>query len=164
MINKRLNIQRDDNRRVELASFLAFEFIASMATLGKGMANLNTVFYIHNNFELYFKSKTTSGHSNNLKNTQKVSFAIHANDSSYKAKYGVQLIGLVSRITNEPTMTKVVDIYSKKFEGAGAKLPSIKELCSDEIKSTFYKFVIEEFKIVDEDSIENRTMLEYEKI
>jgi len=162
-MNNILDAFRNDNRKKELNKFLSSMNIGNLSSSGQGIAELAIIFYVFDGTNIYFKSRTTSNHSNNLKTNEKASFTAYFQNSNYKTKYGAQLRGRVKQILNEELMQKVVKLYGETFDGSTAKLPSIKELCSSEIQSTFYQFSIDQFKIVDENQEQNRTMLKYEE-
>ena len=155
-------IVRHENRSVELTEFLSHEDTGCLGTTDGIDAFTAIVFYVYENGRLYFKSRTGSNHSTHLRSHPQASFAVFLKSSTYDSKYGAQLLGRARRIQETDTMQRVVKLYGECFAGATAKLPSIKELCSDEIASTFYQFEIEKFKIIDEDGTRNRTMLNYE--
>lgn len=155
---------KDTDRQLELYKFLGDHFVGSLASSSEDGVELATIFFVNSKCELYFKSRTESAHSRNLKVSNKVAFSAYSHLSNYKVKYGVQAKGFVDRILDQKLMSDVVNSYGAAFEGSGAKLPSISELCSQSISSTFYRLTLTEFKIVDEGGPENRTMLSYEKI
>lgn len=154
------------NKNNELLTFLDNQFIGNLATSDGDSLNLVTIFYVRYNKCLFFKSRTTSVHSLHVEKNKKIVFTAYSHDSNYSDKYGVQIKGSATRITDHETMKMAVNLYSERFDGAGAKLPSIEELCSPEIKSTFYKLEIDSFKIIDEEKTRgiDRTMSGYETI
>lgn len=161
-MNTTLETFRKENRADELREMIKSNFMASLATTTGERAEIATIFYVFDGNHLYFKSRTSSVHSINIEKINKVSISVYSHNSTYEAKYGFQLHGVVEKITDTITMEKVVGLYSNAFKGSGDKLPSIQELCAPEIKSTFYKLAIQEFKITDEDKSTNRTMLTYD--
>jgi hypothetical protein len=58
-------------------------------------------------------------------------------------------------------MKEIIDLYSLKFEGAKEKLQSFEDLCSDDADATFYKLIINKYKITDEDNVSNRSIKKY---
>lgn len=160
-MSKSLDIDRHEDRSRELFSFLETESIGSIGTTDGADPFLTIVFYVSESGSLFFKSRTGSGHSKHVARHPRSSFAVFHSGSTYEAKYGAQLIGRVCRVRDREKMNRVVQMYEQRFEGSGSKLPSIDELCGDAILSTFYEFQIDEFKIIDEDKTNNRTMLSY---
>ena len=143
---------RNENRKQEVCNFLPNMYTANLASTNKDNVDLAIIFYVFDGENIYFKSRTTSAHSTNFNNNNNSSLNVYFEDSNHKSKYGIQLKGKVNQIFDENIMKKVVDLYEKNFEGSSLKLPSIKELCSKDINSTFYQFTINKFKIVDENS------------
>ncbi len=152
-------------RSTEVQEFLKKQFTGSLATISDNSeADIAIVFFVSDKNELYFKSRTTSTHSENIKIQNEVAFSCYSHDSNYSWKYWVQIHGKVERIYDTNLMTKVVFLYSQRFVGSGKKLPSIETLCQEDCWSTFYKLIINEFKIVDEGPDGNNTMGEYQQI
>jgi len=156
-----LQVERNDDRVRELMWFLGVIDKASLATTDGIMPAIATIFVVHDQADVFFKSRTASHHSKNVQESPRAALAAYLEGSSYDAKFGAQLVGTVSRIRDVPMMQRCVDLYAARFAGSAAKLPSLEELCSDEVASTFYRFRIEAFKIVDEDKVQNRTMLTF---
>jgi len=156
---------RDDNRSVELTKFLSHQNTGCLATTDGTDAFTAIIFFVYDDGRLFFKSHTTSNHSTHLCSNTKASFGVYLETSTYEAKYGAQLLGKATRVRDAKTMQLVVQLYSDRFSGSAAKLPSIQELCSENIASTFYQFTIEKFKIIDEDKVHahKHTMLDYKK-
>ena len=158
-----LDIFRDDNRSVELAEFLSREDTGCLATTDGVDAFIAVCFFVYENGRLFFKSGTASRHSTHLRSRAKSSFSVYCAASTYDAKYGAQLLGTATRIRDVNAMRRCVQLYGDRFAGSAAKFRSIEELCGDEVASTFYQFMIERFKILDEDNVHKRTMLNYEE-
>ena len=157
-----LDVFRHENRSIELAKFLSREDIGCLGTTDGADPFIAIVFYVYDNGRLFFKSRTISGHATHLVDHATASFAIFLKSSTPDAKYGAQLIGRAACVRDTQTMKSVVELHCGRFARPIGKLPSIQELCSDKIASTFYQFDILKFKIIDEDKVRNRTMLQYE--
>ncbi len=153
---------RNEDRKIEIRDFLQNHFIASLASQGTDIPEIAIVFYVFNGDAIYFKSRTTSSHSKNISNFNSVSLSIYSHESNYETKYGVQINGIASIIKNTNIMKDAVDLYCAKFKGASDKLPTIDDLCSKAIQSTFYQIKVTKFKIIDEDKSTNNTMLNFE--
>jgi len=157
-----LDVSRYEDRSVELIDFLSKHDTGCLATSDGANPFAAVAFFVYEFGNLVFKSRTASGHSTHLRSNVNASFAVYNHGSTYDAKYGAQLLGTASRIREPRLMQRAVELYGERFAGSAAKLPSIEELCSDGIASTFYHFAIARFKIIDEDKTCNRTMLAYE--
>ena len=158
-----LDVFRADNRSVELAEFLSREDTGCLATTDGVDASIAVMFFVYENGRLFFKSGTASNHSTHLRSRAKASFAVYCEASTYNAKYGAQLLGTATRIRDLNAMRRCVQLYGDRFAGSAAKVPSIEKLCADEVASTFYQFTIERFKILDDDNVHKRTMVNYEE-
>lgn len=152
---------RSDDRREELRRFLASTYVGSLATACVDDVSVATIWFVFNDGVLYFKSRTESGHSYHAKANPNCMIAVYAHKSNYTDKYGVQMRGSVERVLEMHEMDLVTRLYESSFSGSSKKLPSLEQLCSADIASTFYKFTIRAFKITDETSEGNRTTNEY---
>lgn len=155
---------RSDDRREELNRFLTSTYVGSLATAGVDGVSVATIWFVSKDGILYFKSRTASGHSHHAKTNPSCMIAAYAHNSNYNDKYGVQIKGDVERVLELNEMGLVTELYESSFAGSSKKLPSLEELCSADVASTFYKFTCRAFKITDETSDGNRTMNEYRDI
>lgn len=165
-MSQKITVSRHTDRQQELSEFLTQQFIGSLATAENGTANLATVFFVYSEGALFFKSRTHSRHSLHAHNNPHAAFTAYDHASHFADKYGVQLEGQVARITDETEMAAAIALFNKRFpeyaEKYAAKLPPLSELCSPAVTSTYYRFSIARFKIVDENPDANRTMPDYE--
>lgn len=152
---------RSDDRREELSRFLASSYVGSLATADVNGASVATIWFVFKDGILYFKSRTASHHSLQTTANPSCMIAAYAHSSNYDEKYGVQIKGEARRVLELSEMDLVTKMYESSFAGSSKKLPSLEELCSTNIASTFYKFAISAFKITDETSAGNRTMADY---
>ena len=157
----KININRQEDRSEELLDFLSQTTTGSLATAGEQTADVCTFYFARIGSNLIFKSRTTSQHSINISKNNRVHVVVHDPSSNYQSKYGVQLQGTVERILDVSFMEQAVLEYDRIFTGAAKKLPSVEELCSPDVSSTFYSFRIKSFKITDETPDKNRTILDF---
>lgn len=146
---------------LELENFLTEHYVGSISTSRNNTPDIAIIFFVYIDQKLYFKSRVMSHHSENIVDQPLSAFACYSHDSDYSKKYGIQAHGKIQRVLDEALMKHIVSLYSEKFPGSWAKLPSMRNLCSQDISSTFYEFDIHSFKIIDEWWDGNHTMLEY---
>ncbi|PJA12743.1 hypothetical protein CO112_03585 [Candidatus Dojkabacteria bacterium CG_4_9_14_3_um_filter_150_Dojkabacteria_WS6_41_13] len=146
-----------------IKAFLANHYVMVCGVSEGTQPLVFTAWYVTENSQtLYFKSRTASHHIKALLKNPMIALAIYEHTSTYAEKAGVQAIGKVERVKSPVEMTKVVQLYSKAFAGAGAKLADIPSLLGEYISSTMYKIRIEKVKMVD--SSEGIEMNEYEEL
>ncbi|HEV2403001.1 MAG TPA: hypothetical protein VGS08_02250 [Candidatus Saccharimonadales bacterium] len=137
--------------------------VAGLATDGKNGPDLCAVFYVvMEGGRLGFKSRRSSTHMRNLATRPQAAALVYAHTSTYSAKFGVQLKGVVRGTRNLDEMAELVELYVDQFQGAGKKLGSIETLADPTTESTFFVFEIAEFRLVDESPQGNFTMLDFE--
>src|SRR4051812_2823427 len=95
---QQLNVNRNDNRSLELSTFMQTQDIGCLSTTDGRDSFVAIVFYVVEDDRLYFKSRTGSNHSKHLQSHSSASFGVYEKNSSYDAKYGAQLLGNVSRV------------------------------------------------------------------
>jgi nitroimidazol reductase NimA-like FMN-containing flavoprotein (pyridoxamine 5'-phosphate oxidase superfamily) len=60
------NTFRREDRKVEICEYLRINKVASLATFNASEVHIATIFYIYHNGSIFYKSKTTSIHSQNI--------------------------------------------------------------------------------------------------
>ncbi|MBD8894121.1 pyridoxamine 5'-phosphate oxidase family protein [Roseibium litorale] len=135
----------------EVADFLQSHCVGVLATLAAdGSPQAATIFYIFDNEGgLIFKSRATSEHIIGLEKNSLAAVAVYDHESNYKEKTGVQLKGVVSRITDFSRMSDYIVQYGKSFEGSLEKFSPVAELISSAASSTLYRFQVSSFKYTD---------------
>ena len=126
-------------------------FVMTLGTVVDKKPHLCTAFYVtQNNRVLYFKSRTASEHSRAFAKDNSASVSIYDPNSNYsERKAGIQTRGEIERVKDVSEMAKVVSLYAKSFKGAKKKFEAIPKLVSEFVKSTMYKYTIEEVKVMD---------------
>jgi uncharacterized protein YhbP (UPF0306 family) len=120
-----------------------------------------TFFYVCNSeCDVLFKSRAESGHMRSLENDPRAAVSIYHHESSYKQKAGLQLVGVVRRLSTEIEMREAVDLYSASFDGAAAKFAPLSELVAPDAASTMFAFVPQAYKLTD--GWADRADLEYQ--
>ena len=118
-----------------------------------------TVFLVADGSSLVFKSRGASAHMSALRNDPRAALSFYWHASTYETKAGVQLKGIVDRVSDVRDITRAVDLYSDAFEGARAKFAPVEDLVKPDCESTMYRFVPTAYKVVDGTS--DRLDLEY---
>lgn len=132
-----------------IRKFIAHRHIAVLGGIADSQPIVCSVFYVvGSNGEIYFKSRTDSMHSRAFMDNPRAGLAIYDHESNYDDKTGVQLIGLVSRVTEQVEMQSVVKLYSAMFGESAAKKLHIEELLSKNTKSTMFRFDVCKVKLV----------------
>lgn len=133
--------------------FLESQHIAVLATVNtSGEPRACTIFFVAaSDGGLLFKSRSNSEHMVNVASQSGAALAIYDAGSSYGSKRGMQIVGTVSRITDETKMRDAVERYSAAFDGARERFASLAELIADDASSTMYRFEIRSWKHTDTD-------------
>jgi len=128
--------------------FVAERFTGTLGTSNRdGEPRLATVYYIFDGQRsLVFKSRSSSEHIKNVFRSPSAAFSVYDHASNYTIKSGIQLIGKISRISDQTTMKKLVKAYGQKFEGADKKFDPVALLVRKEAESTLFCFEIKSFK------------------
>ena len=158
--------ESDHTLSPELASrvsaIIASAWTASLATVGNDGPSVCAVFYVYmGDGKFGFKSRRSSEHMKNLSTQSNASLLVFNPDSTYAAKFGVQMRGQVRECTDVNEMAQVINLYSDRFEGAGKKLTAPETMLLPSTESTFFIFQAARLKLVDESPEANRTMSDY---
>jgi hypothetical protein len=110
---------RGVRKQLELvAALLREETTLSLATTGEGgQACVAPLFYIvDQELSLYWLSSESSLHSLNLAATPRAAATVYRNVESWKKIRGVQLRGVVSKVTEPEHRAAVVKAYCERFK------------------------------------------------
>lgn len=134
-----------------LKEVLDSNFIMTLGTIIDKKPHLVTAFYVTSNHKvLYFKSRTQSEHSLAFAKNPQAAVSIYMPESNYtQRKAGIQTKGEVERVKDIKEMAKAVALYAKVFKGSKKKFEALPDLVSEFVKSTMYKYTIEEVKVLD---------------
>jgi uncharacterized protein YhbP (UPF0306 family) len=106
-------------RQLELvAALLGEETTLSLATTGEGgQACVAPLFYIvDEELSLYWLSSESSLHSLNLARTSRAAATVYRNVESWKKIRGVQLRGVVGKVTEPERRAALVKAYCERFK------------------------------------------------
>jgi nitroimidazol reductase NimA-like FMN-containing flavoprotein (pyridoxamine 5'-phosphate oxidase superfamily) len=124
-----------------------FDFILSncVAVIGvpheERNVHLTPVYYAtENGKDIYMKFHVGSGHGSQIRKDPKVALAIYDHKSTYSEKYGVQLQGICTQVTEREEMLQAIEFFSNKFQGARERFAPIDELLAPNVKSTLFCF------------------------
>jgi len=106
--------QTDDLRR-SILEYLAAHNSMTIASCDQNVPWAAAVFYVSDEFDLYFFSNPHSRHGMNIAANSAVGVAIHEDYSDWKAIKGIQSEGRVERIRSPKTMLRFWELYRKKF-------------------------------------------------
>lgn len=134
-----------------LKDVLDSNFIMTLGTIVDKRPHLVTVFYVTSNHKvLYFKSRTESEHSLAFAKNPQAAASVYLPGSNYtQRKAGIQTRGKVERVRDIQEMAKAVALYAKAFKGSKKKFEALPDLVSEFVKSTMYKYTLEEVKVMD---------------
>ena len=110
---------RGARKQLELvAALLNEETTLSLATTGEdGLACVAPLFYIADNeLSLYWLSSESSLHSLNLTATPRVAATVYRSVENWKQIRGVQLRGVVNKVTEPDRRAALVKAYCKRFK------------------------------------------------
>jgi uncharacterized protein YhbP (UPF0306 family) len=101
-----------------IAALLGEETTLSLATSGEdGEACVAPLFYIvDKELSLYWLSSESSLHSLNLKRTPRAAATVYRSAKSWKEICGVQLRGVVSKVTEPERRAALVKAYCERFK------------------------------------------------
>ena len=133
---------------------------ASLATVSPdGLPQNCTIFVtLLGSTTLVFKSRRASAHMQALGSAPSAHLSCYDPAGNYDSKHGLQLKGHVRAITDPAEMTRTVEAYERAFTGSSRKLPPVAELCQPDCPSTFFAFVISDFRVTVEEPGRNLTM------
>ncbi|OHV40815.1 hypothetical protein BCD49_39345 [Pseudofrankia sp. EUN1h] len=97
----------------------------------------------------------------NVARSPSASLLVVSPESTYAAKFGIQIRGQVRACADVEEMAQVITLYSSAFEGAGKKLSDPETMLLTSTESTFFVFQAERVKLIDESPSANRTTTEY---
>ena len=120
--------QQDELRKTVLA-YLQNHNVLTLATHGSEGLWAAAVFYVHEQFNLYFLSAGHTRHSRNIAACSSVSATIQEDYREWKAIKGIQLEGACSLLEGAER-DRIITLYGKKFPiiGSGAPLEITKAL------------------------------------
>jgi hypothetical protein len=97
-------------------NFIKERFMAVVSCVSKGEPRSFICWYQPYDGSLYWKSRTESVHSKAFLDNANASMCIYDHAAAYPDdKNGVQILGIVRKVTDRLEMENVVNIFSEKF-------------------------------------------------
>lgn len=109
-----IRIAPNPNARENALAYLRAHNVMSVATNGPEGLWAAAVFYVNDDFVLYFLSAPTSRHSVNIAANPRVAVTIQQEYDDWRAIKGIQLEGVVSRLEGLE-QARAILLYGKKF-------------------------------------------------
>jgi uncharacterized protein YhbP (UPF0306 family) len=106
------------NARINAQAYLRAHNVMTLATHGPEGLWAAAVFYVHENFDLYFLSSPSTRHSLNLAANPRVAVTIQEDYDDWRAIKGIQLEGNVTRLEGLE-QARAILLYGKKFSIVG---------------------------------------------
>ncbi|MBI2815590.1 MAG: pyridoxamine 5'-phosphate oxidase family protein [Acidobacteria bacterium] len=109
------NDSQTHNLRRSILEYLAAHNSMTIASCNQNVPWAAAVFYVSDEFDLYFFSNPHSRHGMNIAANSAVGVAIHEDYSDWKAIKGIQLEGRAERVRSPKAMLRFWELYRKKF-------------------------------------------------
>ncbi len=129
-------------------SYLQSHHVMTLATQGPAGLWAAAVFYVNNEFTLYFLSSPTSRHSQNIEASGRVAATIQEDTHDWRAIQGIQLEGRVERIGGEEQAWALLR-YGQKFPLVGNLAAAPAEIVKAMSRIAWYKITPERLFFVD---------------
>lgn len=117
-MDENANARENTDARVNAQAYLRAHNVMTLATHGPEGLWAAAVFYVHENFDLYFLSSPTTRHSLNLAANPRVAVTIQADYDDWRAIKGIQMEGNVTRLEGLE-QARAILLYGKKFSIVG---------------------------------------------
>lgn len=117
-MDENANARENTDARVNAQAYLRAHNVMTLATHGPEGVWAAAVFYVHENFDLYFLSSPTTRHSLNLAANPRVAVTIQADYDDWRAIKGIQMEGNVTRLEGLE-QARAILLYGKKFSIVG---------------------------------------------
>jgi nitroimidazol reductase NimA-like FMN-containing flavoprotein (pyridoxamine 5'-phosphate oxidase superfamily) len=132
--------------------FVQEKYMSVVSSVINGEPRSFTCWYVFCDGKLYWKSRVASEHSTAFALSPKASLCIYDHNAGYPDdKVGVQVLGVVGKVTDSEEMQNVVNEFAKRFGQKVLEKNKIEDLVAPDTKSTFYSFTPEKFKLVNKD-------------
>jgi hypothetical protein len=106
---------RESDSVKRILAYLAHHNTLTLATERGGIPFACSLFYVNDNFELYFVSETKTRHAENLQNNPRVAAAIHEDYRDWRVIQGVQVEGACAVVSDPIESARVLALYAVKF-------------------------------------------------
>ncbi len=101
--------------RQTILSYLATHNSMTIATCYENVPWASAVFYVNDEFDLYFLSSPLSRHGANIASNKKVSATVHEDYRDWNEIRGIQLEGQAEMVSSPKLKLLFWEIYLKKF-------------------------------------------------
>jgi hypothetical protein len=130
--------------RAKMLAYLEAHNVMTLATAGPWAA---AVFYVNDDFTLYFLSSPQTRHAQALAANPRVAITIHEDYADWRSIKGIQLDGVAAQVPAEEC-TRVRGLYGAKFPliGEASKTPAIAKALA---KIEWYKVTARSVYFVD---------------
>ena len=129
-------------------AYLQSHHVMTLATQGPTDLWAAAVFYVSDEFTLYFLSSPTSRHSQNLEFSGRVAATIQEDIDDWRAIQGIQMEGQVQRIGGEEQARTLLR-YGQKFPLVGNLAAAPAEIVKAMSRIAWYKITPERLFFVD---------------
>ncbi|MEX0744792.1 MAG: pyridoxamine 5'-phosphate oxidase family protein [Phycisphaeraceae bacterium] len=133
-------------RRVQ--AYLGDHRVMTLATSGGEGLWAAAVFYVHEGCALYFLSDPTSRHGRNIARSSRVSATIQEDYSDWRAIKGIQLEGIVTRLSGDEEQ-RIRGLYAAKFPLLGKLADAPGAIVEALAKVSWYKLTPERAYFID---------------
>lgn len=109
------------------------------------------LFYVFDGKSIYYRSKTSSYHSELLKKNPKISFALYRDASTHYDKIGIQGLGEITKVSEYQEVEKVAKLFqeSEDLNHKSDLLPTADWLVGGSQNAAIYRIDIEKVKLID---------------
>ena len=135
--------------RERILAYLTAHNTLTLASEQDGKPWANALFYVNDNFTLYFVSDPKTRHAQHLKNNPRVAATVQDDQRDWRAIQGVQLEGACREITNPVEATHALAVYAAKYPFVGDLLRAPKEIGSAMAKARFHKIIPRWIRLID---------------
>jgi nitroimidazol reductase NimA-like FMN-containing flavoprotein (pyridoxamine 5'-phosphate oxidase superfamily) len=129
--------------------FLENRFMAVVGSVFEGESRTFICWYVYLNNNIYWKSRTSSEHSQAFAKNKECSLCVYDHQSQYPDnKTGIQVLGEVEKVTDLQEMEILLKKMESQFGGKSVSKNKIEDLLDPNTSSTFYRFSPKKFKLV----------------
>jgi uncharacterized protein YhbP (UPF0306 family) len=136
-------MKKTEERRDLVAALLGEQTTLSLATTGAdGEPWVAPLFYlVDKDLALYWLSSASSLHSLNLERTPRAAATVYANAENWKEIRGVQMRGLVSKVTEPKRRRALIKAYGERFKLGAAFRLAIRQSVLYEFRPEFLRYI-----------------------
>jgi hypothetical protein len=139
--------------RDSVLKYMATHNTMTISTIGEGSAQSAALFYVNDEFTLYFLSDPESRHSRNIARNSSVSVTINEDYRDWRKIRGIQLEGEAVMVKSPLENAKAFKIYIYKFPYVEGFFKSpvdlFKGVKERALKTRFYKIIPNWIRFID---------------